>query len=66
MANKKEIPKKPRVHKELDGLELTVNAFGEIKSNFDIDSINEFLNKNVGDKKLKNRENGEGSTAKDS
>ncbi|MDH5608738.1 MAG: hypothetical protein OEY56_04610 [Cyclobacteriaceae bacterium] len=66
MANKKENRKKTKVHKELDGLELTVNAFGEIKSNFDIDTINEFLNKNVGDKKLKNRENGEGSTVKDS
>ena len=53
---KKKEDKKPKVHKDLDGLELKVDAFGEIKSNLDIDDINLFLNRNVEDKKLKDRE----------
>ena len=51
--NKKE---KARVHKDLDGLELKVDSFGEISSNMPIDELNKFLNKNVEDKKLKDRE----------
>jgi len=45
--------KMPRVHKDLEGFDIKINAFGEIVSTFDIDKINEFLNKNVNDKKLK-------------
>jgi hypothetical protein len=41
------------VHPELEGFEIGINSFGEIVSNFDIDRINAFLNKNVADKKLK-------------
>lgn len=47
---------KARVHKDLDGLELNVDSFGEITSNMSIDKLNTFLNKNVEDKKLKDRE----------
>ena len=47
---------KPRVHKDLDGLEVSIDAFGEIRSNMNIEKINEFLNKNVDDKKLLERE----------
>jgi hypothetical protein len=47
---------KPRVHKDLSGLELTVNQFGEINSNMDIEKINSFLDKNLDDKKLLERE----------
>ena len=46
---------KPKVHKDLDGLEISVDQFGEIKSNMNIEKINEFLNKNVDDKKLAER-----------
>ena len=46
---------KAKVHKDLEGLDLSVDSFGEIKSNMPIDQINKFLNKNVEDKKLKNR-----------
>lgn len=49
-AEKKEIF---HVHPELEGFEIGINSFGEIVSNFDIDKINAFLNKNVADKKLK-------------
>ena len=48
-------PKKKRkrtVHKELKGFDINVNPFGELESTMDIDKINEFLNKNLEDKKL--------------
>ena len=47
---------KARVHKDLDGLELKVDSFGEISSNMPIEELNKFLNKNVEDKKLKDRD----------
>jgi len=46
---------KPRVHKELDGFDIQINTFGEIVTSFEIDKINEFLNKTVDDKKLRHR-----------
>ena len=46
---------KPRVHKELEGFDIKINTFGEITTSYDIDKINEFLNKTVDDKKLRNR-----------
>jgi hypothetical protein len=52
---KKKEEKKPKVNKELNGFDITVNSFGEINSSFDLDKLNEFLDKNVDDKKLKNR-----------
>lgn len=53
MAKKEE---KPRVHKELEGLSFEVDEFGEIKSTFEIDKINQFLNKHVDDKKFRERD----------
>jgi len=47
---------KPKVNKELEGFNLKVDSYGEIKSNISIDDINSFLNKNVNDKKLKDRD----------
>lgn len=47
---------KPRVHKDLQGFDIEIDSFGEIKSNTNIEKINEFLNKNVDDKKLAERE----------
>ena len=49
---KKSSDKKARVHKDLEGFEIKVNPLGEITSNYDIDQINKFLDKNVYDKKL--------------
>jgi hypothetical protein len=48
--------KKSKVHKDLEGFEIKVNEHGEIISNYSIDKINEFLNKNVDDKKLVKRD----------
>jgi hypothetical protein len=47
---------KPKVHKELNGFDITIDQFGEIRSNMNIEKINEFLNENVDDKKLAERE----------
>ena len=45
-----------RVHKDLQGLDITINQFGEIKANMNIEDINAFLDKNVDDKKLAERD----------
>jgi hypothetical protein len=47
--------KLPKVHKDLGGFEVHIDRFGELKSNVDVEKINEFLNKNVDDKKLQER-----------
>lgn len=56
--SKKDKPqnKKPKVHKELKGFDVSIDQFGEIKSNMNIEKINKFLNENVDDKKLAERE----------
>lgn len=56
MSKKKKKEEEPRVHEELKGFKMEINSFGEISSSFPIDRINEFLNKNVEDKKLKDRD----------
>jgi len=56
-SKKKEKPTpKARVHEDLSGFEVSINEFGEIRGNMNIEKINEFLNKNVDDKKLQERE----------
>ncbi len=55
MTKKKE-HEKPKVHKDLDGFEMEIDTFGELRSNIDIEKINKFLNKEVEDKKLKDRD----------
>ena len=47
---------KAKVHQDLSGFEVSINEFGEIRGNMNIEKINEFLNKNVDDKKLLERE----------
>ena len=44
--------KKLKVHKELEGFDIKIDENGEIISNLSIDELNEFLDKNVEDKKL--------------
>ena len=56
MTKKKKKEEDPRVHEELKGFKMEINSFGEISSNLPIEAINAFLNKNVEDKKLKERE----------
>lgn len=44
--------RKPRVHKKLSGLEVSIDTFGEIQSSMNIEKINQFLDEHVTDKKL--------------
>ena len=57
MSKKKqpESNEKPKVNPELEGFNIEIDTFGEIKSSLKIEDINSFLNKNVEDKKLKDR-----------
>lgn len=65
MDKKKPKKEKPEVHEELQGFDIHINEFGEIVSNYDMDKINEFLNENVDDKKLRNRNEEEERKEKD-
>lgn len=56
MAKKSKKDENPRVNADLEGFKMKINSFGEISSSFSIDRINEFLNKNVDDKKLRDRD----------
>lgn len=47
--------KKPGVHEELEGFDIKINEFGEITSSLDVEKVNQFLDQNVEDKKLKGR-----------
>ena len=56
MPKKKPKTGQPQMHDDLKGFEMGINEFGEITSNVDIEKLNKFLNKNVVDKKLKDRD----------
>lgn len=56
MKNQEEKDKKPKVNKELEGFDMRIDSFGELKSSLDIDQINQFLNNHVDDKKLRDRD----------
>jgi hypothetical protein len=57
MTGKQPLKKrKPRVHSKLAGFEVSVNQFGELQSSMPIEKLNEFLNENVDDKKLSERD----------
>lgn len=47
---------KPQVHEELQGFEIKIDTFGEINTNINVSELNDFLNENVEDKKLKEKE----------
>ena len=56
MPKKKNKDKKPDVHRDLQGFHLKIIEFGEIKTNLEVDHLNQFLDENVEDKKLRDRE----------
>lgn len=55
MARNKSTAKSPKVHNELDGFEIRINEFGEIKASLNIERLNQFLNSKVDDIKLRGR-----------
>ncbi|MCB0580402.1 MAG: hypothetical protein KDD10_13965 [Phaeodactylibacter sp.] len=61
MPKKKPKKGQPEVHDELKGFDIKINEFGEIITNFDVDKVNEFLNENVDDKKLRDRKETDGA-----
>ena len=56
MAKKTKKDDNPKVNADLEGFKMNINTFCEISSSFSIDKINEFLNNNVDDKKLRDRD----------
>jgi hypothetical protein len=52
MARKRKYAK---VHADLTGFNIKINEFGEITTNFNIETLNAFLDENVEDKKLKEK-----------
>ena len=56
MPKKSTNKKTPEVHEDLKGFNININEFGEVSSSIQVDKINEFLNENVEDKKLKEAE----------
>ena len=54
MADKKK--NDPKMHEDLKGFDIKINEFGEIVSSYSIDKLNSFLDDNVKDKKLKDKE----------
>ncbi|MEX0811846.1 MAG: hypothetical protein WD048_06495 [Chitinophagales bacterium] len=56
MPKKKKMKGDPQVHEDLKGFKVDINEFGEIVSNMSPEKLNEFLNKNVSDKKFKERD----------
>ncbi|MBI1226166.1 MAG: hypothetical protein GC192_13105 [Bacteroidetes bacterium] len=56
MAKKsKPSEKQPKVHDELKGFDIKINAFGEMTSSLNIERLNQFLNEKVDDIKLRDR-----------
>jgi hypothetical protein len=60
MPKKKPKEGMPQVHEDLHGFEMKINEFGQIITNTPIEKLNNFLNKNVEDKKLKDRDDLDG------
>lgn len=56
IRKKEQKEEKAKVHNDLDGFDISINTFGEIKSSLSIDDINKFLNREVDDKKLRDRD----------
>lgn len=56
IRKKEQKEEKAKVHNDLDGFDISINTFGEIKSSLSVDDINKFLNREVDDKKLRDRE----------
>lgn len=56
MAKKKTTTKdKAKINPDLEGLSVNINSLGEVVTSYDIDKLNQFLNDNVDDKKLRDR-----------
>lgn len=50
--HKKGKSRRKQFHEELEGFDIRINEFGEIKSNYDVDKLNKFLNQKLGEQRL--------------
>ncbi len=55
MKTKKSKAEEAQVNPELKGLDIHVNEFGEIISNVSVEKLNDFLDRNVIDRKLEEK-----------
>ena len=53
MDKKKDQQENPESEDSLKNFDIRINEFGEITTNLEIDKVNDFLNDNVDDKKLR-------------
>jgi len=53
MPKKKPTNKPAEVHDELKGFDIKIDSFGQMETNMSINKLNDFLDKNIDDKKLK-------------
>jgi len=56
MPKKKPQKGNPEVHDDLKGFDIKINEFGEITTNIGVEKLNDFLDENVEDKKLIDRD----------
>ncbi len=56
MPKKLDKKTKAEVHEELEGFDIKIDPFGQMQTNVSIDELNKFLNRNVQDKKLTDRD----------
>jgi len=47
---------KSSFHEGLEGFDIKVNSFGQMESNFEVDKLNAFLNKEISEKKRKKKD----------
>ncbi len=59
MGDKKKKPKRPLTHEELKGFDIQINAFGQVKTSYDVEKLNKFLDVHTEDKKLMDRKSEE-------
>jgi hypothetical protein len=55
MAKKKKSVLKTKEKPEIEGFDIKINEFGELVKNYSVNDLNEFLNENTEDKKLKDK-----------
>ncbi|TAE49608.1 MAG: hypothetical protein EAZ31_00110 [Cytophagia bacterium] len=54
-GEKQDEKKSIKVSDKLKDFDVFIDSFGKINALYDVDKINEYLNENVDDKKLRNR-----------
>ena len=56
MSNEKKPKKNAKKKTKIDKFDMGINEFGELTTTINLDKINDFLNENVEDKKLTEKE----------